>query len=83
MMKLLAKKHEGMRECFSGFMRNLSRERCNPRARWMLEQLHGHLTEMAKRYYAGDVTVVDEFCQLYCFGEEARKAREKQEVSHD
>ena len=32
-----------------------------------------HLNEVAQRYYSGDVTVVDEFLQLYCFGEEARK----------
>ena len=33
-----------------------------------------HLEEVAKRYYAGDVAVVDEFLQLYCFGSDERKA---------
>jgi hypothetical protein len=31
---------------------------------------------MAQRYYAGDIAMVDEFCQLYCLGQEARKRLE-------
>jgi hypothetical protein len=38
-----------------------------------------HLEELAVRYYAGDVTVVDEFLQLYCIGENARNEREANE----
>jgi hypothetical protein len=40
----------------------------------MRREMATHLEEVAHRYYAGDVAVVDEFLQLYCFGEEARKA---------
>ena len=44
-----------------------------------------HLEELAVRYYAGDITVVDEFLQLYCIGENARKERERveSEASHE
>lgn len=43
--------------------------------RFMLEeQLLLHLNELARRFYAGDLTVVDEFLQLYCLGENERKA---------
>ncbi len=40
----------------------------------MRQEMATHFEEVATRYYAGDVAVVDEFLQLYCFGEAARKA---------
>ena len=39
----------------------------------MREELFKHLEEVAEKYYAGNVEIVDEFLQLYCLGEEARK----------
>lgn len=39
----------------------------------MRRQMAGHLEELARRYYAGEVCVVDEFLQLYCIGDEERK----------
>lgn len=39
----------------------------------MRRQMAGHLEELARRYYGGEVCVVDEFLQLYCIGEEQRK----------
>jgi len=32
----------------------------------MLNQLEEHLSELGRRWYDGDATVVDEFLQLYC-----------------
>ncbi len=67
---ILAPDHRGVR--VNGF-------RC-------LQQAHGtgftfirremarHLQEMGRRYYAGDVTAVDEFLQLYCIAESERAA---------
>lgn len=39
----------------------------------MLDQTLAHLEELATRWYGGDQTVVDEFLQLYCLGEDLRK----------
>lgn len=37
------------------------------------KEMARHLEMVAERFYSGDVTVVDEFLQLYCFGEDQRK----------
>ena len=31
-----------------------------------MNQLEEHLSELGRRWYDGDATVVDEFLQLYC-----------------
>jgi len=36
-------------------------------------EMYKHLQTMAEQYYAGNVGIVDEFCQLYRLGEEHRK----------
>jgi hypothetical protein len=62
----LAKRHTGMRL-------NIEAHLVGPRRRgtkWALEQLHEHLKEVARRYYAGDIAVVDEFLQAYCLDDE-------------
>ena len=63
----LGPKHKGMRMCARGLLKNASawlpRDRTGER--WTLEQLSEHLTELGRRFYAGDVLVVDEFLQLY------------------
>ena len=40
----------------------------------MRKGMADHLREMAARFYSGDIKAVDEFLQLYCFGESDRKA---------
>jgi len=50
----------------------------------LLRQLQEHLTELGRRWYAGDATVVDEFLQLYCIdspGREALKLKESANAS--
>jgi hypothetical protein len=42
------------------------REKANKGNRYVLGCLLEHLNEMANRFYNGDITAVDEFCQLYC-----------------
>ncbi|MFA5378661.1 MAG: hypothetical protein WC455_23115 [Dehalococcoidia bacterium] len=42
-------------------------------------KMRERLEELAVRYYAGDVTAVDEFLHFYCIGENARKEREASE----
>jgi hypothetical protein len=63
----LAPKHNGLRVDYSGLLKNarhgLKRE---PGTAEMLNQLEEHLSELGRRYYDGDATVVDEFLQLYC-----------------
>lgn len=54
----LAKDHEGARLNCIGLLR--------------LSQMKGGLTEMARRFYAGDVSAVDEFLQLWCICEDER-----------
>lgn len=41
---------------------------------FMRREMARHLNELAERYYAGDTAAVDEFLQLYCFGEKQRKS---------
>ena len=59
-------------------------QRANPRVsikglianyakRGTMDELLKHLREVATRYYAGDVAVVDEFLQLYCLDDERPK----------
>lgn len=84
-MKLLSDKQIGMRESLSGFVANMKGKRINRDARWLIEMLNNHMTEFAQRYYAGDITVVDEFLRLYCKGKEERAKRAEIEkgASHD
>ena len=68
----LGPKHKGMRMCATGLLKNaaawLPKDRTGER--WTLEQLSEHLTELGRRFYAGDVLVVDEFLQLYALDAE-------------
>ncbi|MGJ7523447.1 hypothetical protein ACSFA0_23405 [Variovorax sp. LT1P1] len=76
-LNLLAKKHEDMRVDYSGLLgecqRALSARRESANAE-MLRQLKGHLKELGRRWYAGDIAVVDELLQLYCIESDARAA---------
>lgn len=71
----LAKKHDSMMVDYSGLLRQ-ARENMKRTAGFqknMLEQLQVHLEILGKRFYEGDLTVVDEFLQLYCIADEDRK----------
>lgn len=66
-IEYLSGKHKGMRVDYSGLIGRIARG-CKVREdqRFMLGELEKHLEEMAKRFYSGDIKVVDEFLQLYC-----------------
>ncbi len=38
----------------------------------MRRMMAAHLEDLAREYYAGNITIVDEFLQLYCIGESDR-----------
>ncbi len=61
------KKYEGMRVNLLGALRHgqESLQETDQGLSFVLGELIEHLTELSKRYYAGDVSVVDEFLQLY------------------
>jgi hypothetical protein len=71
----LAADHCGMRVDYHGLLRQVQDGlRHNPALAEMVRQLHGHLTELGKRWYAGDRMVVDELLQLYGIEDGARRA---------
>lgn len=77
--KTLASDHQGMRVNYSGLLGQCQRalalgEGSHSALAEMLRQLQGHLQELGRRWYAGDVAVVDELLQLYCVEAEARAA---------
>lgn len=65
----LAEDHKGLRVQGSAFLTRNGKGFTGMRA-----QMANHLQEVAERFYSGDLAVVDEFLQLYCFGEEQRRA---------
>lgn len=71
----LAPDHSGMRVDYHGLLgRSQEALRQRPELAEMLRQLHDHLTEIGRRWYAGDRKVVDEFLQLYAIEEGGRRA---------
>lgn len=74
----LASKHTGMTVDYSGLIGQardaLMRGEAGPALAEMLRQLAVHLTELGRRWYEGDIAVVDEFLQLYCIESDARAA---------
>ena len=72
----LAPDHKGIRMHYTGLLRQaesaLARGQREPVYADFVRQLCGHLQELGRSYYAGDMTVVDEFLQLYCIEEETR-----------
>ncbi|MFZ6727391.1 hypothetical protein ACO0K2_18010 [Undibacterium sp. MH2W] len=72
----LAPDHKGMRVDYSGLLGQSVNvlKRSDPANAEMLRQLSEHMTELGKRFYSGDISVVDEFLQLYCV---ETKLREK------
>lgn len=63
----LAAEHKGMRVDYRGLLRQAQDAlRSESALAEMLRQLQAHMTELGRRWYAGDVAAVDEFLQLYC-----------------
>lgn len=71
----LAADHRGMRVSCSGLLGQVQAglQRDTGLVE-MVRQLHGHLDELGRRWYAGDRKVVDEFLQLYVIEDGARRA---------
>lgn len=68
--KMLAKKHTAMRVDHSGLLGRIAGGcKVRPDQRYMLGELNKHLVEMAEQFYSGNVSIVDEFLQLYCLDE--------------
>jgi hypothetical protein len=68
---VFAPEHTGFYVSASGI---LNRGTNNKGDKFMRNELFKHLQTMAEQYYAGNVSIIDEFCQLYCLGREQRKA---------
>lgn len=73
---ILAPDHQGMRVSYQGLLFAVAHELSptSPGHAEMVRQLQDHLEELGRRYYAGDLAVVDEFLQLYCIEKPARDA---------
>jgi hypothetical protein len=76
--KLLAEDHRGMKANGSAYLL-----RNGVGFKGMREEIHRNLTELAKRFYAGDASVCDEFLQLYCYGEQERRAAKERVTPRD
>lgn len=63
---LLGAKHTGSRISADGILGRIRDGRHYVGLDYACGVLLGHLEEMARRFYAGDPTGVDEFLQLYC-----------------
>lgn len=71
----LADEHKGMRVDYHGLLRQVQGGLAGePGLAEMVRQLHNHMTELGRRWYAGDRRVVDELLQLYCIEPDARRA---------
>ena len=76
--KLLAKRHTGMKISCSGLLGRLANgQRMRSDHRRALGEMLEHLEAMAKGYYEGNVTVVDEFLQLSNLGQSERESIER------
>ena len=72
---LLAAEHSGMRVDYQGLFKQAHAAlRRDPALAEMLRQFQDHVTELGRRWYAGDTAVVDELLQLYCVARETRSA---------
>lgn len=74
---LLAKKHTGMMVDYMGLIGQarsaLKRGERSPALAELLHQLARHIKELGEGWYSGDTAVVDEFLQLYCVEDDARR----------
>lgn len=69
--KHLAAKHTGMMICASGVLSRIGTQKGSVSSfdKACLKQLLSHLETMAAAFYAGEISVVDQFLQLYCLDE--------------
>lgn len=70
--ELLGDTHAGMKMSASGALSQSSRVLKavdETGLAFSLDELNRHLHELGKRFYSGDVKVVDEFLQLYCLAD--------------
>ena len=67
----LAEEKQGMKIHLRGATSNVGiRGGWTPKqTRFLMQGVCEHLEELARRYYSGDMAVVDEFLQLYVFNE--------------
>jgi len=76
--ELLAPDHTGMKVDYLGLLNQvrsaLEHGSKEPGFAELVRQFTHHFQELGQRWYAGDLTVVDELLQLYCVEPEARKA---------
>ena len=74
---LLAKKHTGMMVDYTGLIGQarsaLKHGERSPALAEMLNQLARHIKKLGEGWYSGDTAVVDEFLQLYCVEDDARR----------
>jgi len=79
-LPLLAKDNAGMRYSIEGIVVRAAEylkrdgEHASGLGAMLRDEVLKHLRELASRYYAGDIAVVDEFLQLYAIGESERTA---------
>ncbi len=66
--EIIGPKHNGMRMSASGLLTRI--KELSEGNKWALVELHRHLWELSKRFYGGDIGVVDEFLQLYALDNE-------------
>jgi len=69
----LGASHTGMKISASGILGRIRDGRYYRELNYGCGVLLQHLEQMASRFYTGDATAVDEFCQLYCL-DDARPA---------
>lgn len=76
----LAPPHKGMRVNLNGgleeVIRALKASRQGSTA-FTIEELRGHIAELGKRFYGGDLAVVDEFLQLYHVAQDKRPRQQE------
>lgn len=70
----LAQDHTGMRVDAFGILGRIRDGRYFKELNFGCGEMLRHLGELASRYYAGDIAVVDEFLQLYNLDDERHKA---------
>lgn len=79
-INLLAPTHKGMRVDAFGILGRIRDGRYFQGLKFGCGEMLRHLEELATRYYAGDITVIDEFLQLYCLDNDRPKAVERAAV---
>jgi hypothetical protein len=76
----LGPKHTGMRISATGLIKNsiktLNRGEGSASCEYGLRELEFNLQELGNRFYSGDVSVVDEFLQLYALDHKRVEAKE-------